>query len=62
MAYIYTVTIRSRNSSVGIATGYRLGSRGSIPGKSKIFFLPHSVQTGPGAHQVSYTLGAFSQR
>jgi hypothetical protein len=30
----------SRNSSVGIATGYVLYGRVSIPGRNKIFFVP----------------------
>jgi hypothetical protein len=40
---------RSRDSSVGIATGYGLDGRGSIPGSDKTFSL-HSVQTSSGAH------------
>jgi hypothetical protein len=47
----------SRDSSVGIAAGYWLDGRGSIPGKGKIFSLFHSVQTGKGAQPASYLMG-----
>jgi hypothetical protein len=30
----------SRDSSVGIATGYRLGSPGSLPGSARFFYTP----------------------
>jgi hypothetical protein len=29
-----------------------------IPGWSKVFFLPYSVQTGSEAHPVSYSVGS----
>jgi hypothetical protein len=46
---------RSQDSSVGIATGYELGSEfESRLGKE--FFL-HVVQTGSGAHPSSYSIG-----
>jgi hypothetical protein len=49
----------SRGSSVGIATGYGLDDRGSgfrfLTGAGN-FFL-HRVQTGSGAHPVSYPEG-----
>jgi hypothetical protein len=38
---------------VGIATGYDLGDRCSIPGRGRNFSLLHSVQTGSGAHPAS---------
>jgi hypothetical protein len=38
-----------RNSSVGIATGYGLHCRDSIPGRDKTFSLLHSVQTDSGS-------------
>jgi hypothetical protein len=44
MAKIYLINLmlrhllRSRDSSVNTATGYRLGGRGSIPGRGKRFF------------------------
>jgi len=39
--------------------GYGLGDRGSIPntGNDGNFSLRHSVQTGSGAHLVSYPMG-----
>jgi hypothetical protein len=44
------------DSSVGIASGYRLDSRGLIPGRGKRFSVFHSVQTGSGTHPASYTM------
>jgi hypothetical protein len=45
-----------RDSSVGIATGYEMVGRGSIPGRGS--FSPfHRVQIGPGAHPISYPMG-----
>jgi hypothetical protein len=38
------------DSSVDIATDYRLEDRGSIPCRDLIFSLLHSVQTGSGAN------------
>jgi hypothetical protein len=35
--------IRSRQSSVGIATGYGPDGRGLIPGRSKIFYSPQGL-------------------
>jgi hypothetical protein len=52
----------SRDSSVGVATGYGLDGWGSIPGTGRDFPLLHSVQTGSGAHPASYTfknVGSF---
>jgi hypothetical protein len=42
-------------SKVGIATGYGLSGRGSIPGRDNIFL--HSAQTGAGVHPASYPMG-----
>jgi hypothetical protein len=56
---------RRRDSLVGIATGYGLNVRGSILGKGKWFYVFHSIQTGSGAHQASYTMntgGSFLGR
>jgi len=44
-------------SSVGIATGYGLDGPGSSPGGAR-FSAP--VQTGPGAHPASCTMGTGS--
>jgi hypothetical protein len=45
------------DSSVSIKTGYRLESRGSIPGRDKEFSLFHSFHTGSEAYLASYTMG-----
>jgi hypothetical protein len=50
----------SRNSSVGIATGYRLDDRMIWVRFSPMtgnFSLRHHVQTGSGAHSASYPMG-----
>jgi hypothetical protein len=49
----------SRDSSVGIATGYGLDDQGggsSSPGREKISLL-HIVQTGSGVHLTFYKMG-----
>jgi hypothetical protein len=51
----------SRDSSVGIATGYGLDDRMigiRIPAEAGNFFLRHRVQTGSEAHLASYPMGA----
>jgi hypothetical protein len=48
--------MRSRDSSVGIATGY-LEGRGSIPARPRDLSLMHNVKTGSEAHWASYTMG-----
>jgi hypothetical protein len=56
---------KSRDSSVGIALGYRLddgGSRVRFPAGAWNFSLYHCVQNGSGAHPASYpmsTRGSF---
>jgi hypothetical protein len=55
-----TVTRKSRDSSVGIATDYRLDDRMigvRIPVEVGNFSLRHSVQTGSGAHSACYPMG-----
>jgi hypothetical protein len=56
----YSVVIKSRDSSVGIALGYGLDDRGCkvlfLPGTVN-FSLHHRVQTGSGAHPASYPMG-----
>ena len=47
----------SRGSSVGIATDYGLDGPGSNPGGDENF---PPLQTGPGAHPVSCTMGTGS--
>jgi hypothetical protein len=47
--------VGNRDSSVGIATNYRLDAPGSVPGSSRFYFsVLHVVQTGSGAHLASY--------
>jgi hypothetical protein len=51
---------RSRDSSVGIATGYGLDDQGEQEFESrysKKFLLLHIVQTGSGVHPTSYKMG-----
>jgi hypothetical protein len=55
---ILTVLNKSRDSSVGIALGYGLDDRGSIPGWGWEFFCSN----GPRAHPAYYpmdTMGSF---
>jgi hypothetical protein len=54
---LYGFPISSSFSSVRIATGYGLVSRGSIFGRVKVFSPLHSVQTVSGAHPASYPMG-----
>jgi hypothetical protein len=52
--------LKSRDSSVSIALGYRLDDRGSgvqFPVGAGNFSLHHCVQNGSGAHPASYTMG-----
>ena len=57
MSAIYS-TPGSRDSSVGIATRYGLDGPGIESQWEARFFAP--VQTGPGAHPASYTMGTGS--
>jgi hypothetical protein len=41
----------------GIAKGYGLDGRGSIPSRGKNCSLLHRVQTGSEAHSASYKMG-----
>jgi hypothetical protein len=50
----------SRDSSVGIATGYGLDDRGSrvrLAERAGNFSLHHPVQNCSGAHPASYPMG-----
>jgi hypothetical protein len=47
---------RSRDSSVGIETGYRPDGRGSNPGSAKVFFF--FSQTSSGSNPASYPMGS----
>jgi hypothetical protein len=59
-------TIKSRDSSVGIALGYGLEDRGSrvrFPAGAGNFSLHHRVQNGSGVHPAFYprgTRGSFT--
>jgi hypothetical protein len=59
--YIMSLCLRmSRDSSVGIATGYGLDDRMfgvRFPVRAGNFSLRHYVQTGSGAHPASYPMG-----
>jgi hypothetical protein len=50
----------TRNSSVGIATGYRLDGRGSIPGRGKGFFSTPQRPDGPTQSRKLWLLGDIS--
>jgi hypothetical protein len=57
--YFSRVYYKSRDSSVGIATGYGLDDQGAgvqVPVGSRIFIL-HVVQSGSGVHPTSYPMG-----
>jgi hypothetical protein len=54
---------KSRDSSVGIATGYGLDARGigvRFPSGARDFSLLDIVHTGCGAHPASYLMGSGS--
>jgi hypothetical protein len=56
-SYVYR---ESRDSSVGIALGYRLDDRGStvwFPAGAENFSLHHRLQNGSGTHPASYPMG-----
>jgi hypothetical protein len=58
---VFNYGFMSRDSSVGIETGYGLDDQGgggsSSPGRVKKFSLLHIVQTGSGVHPTSYKMG-----
>jgi hypothetical protein len=58
--FAFYLTLKSRDSSVGIALGYGLDDWGSmvrfLAGTGN-FSLHHRVQNGSGAHPVSYPMG-----
>jgi hypothetical protein len=49
--------VSSQDSRDGIATGYGMEGRDSIPGRENDFSLLYSVQTGSVAHTASYLMG-----
>jgi hypothetical protein len=57
---LFSTYCQSRDSSVGIALGYRLYDRDSrvrFPAGAGNFSLHHRVQNGSGAHPASYPRG-----
>jgi hypothetical protein len=55
----------SRDSSVGIVTGYGLDNRMigvRLPEEAGNFSLRHHYQTGSGAHPASYPMGTGGER
>jgi hypothetical protein len=56
--FMHSRKIVARDSSVGIATHYRLDGPGIESQWEARFSLP--VQTGPGAHPAYYTMGTAS--
>jgi hypothetical protein len=58
LSSIIAITLqKSRNSSVGIATGWVLDGPGFIADGARDFCLLHSVLTGSGFHPASYAMG-----
>jgi hypothetical protein len=60
MNYDYSLSLQSRDTSVGIALGYGLddwGSRVRFPARVESFSLHHCVLNGSGAHPASYPMG-----
>jgi hypothetical protein len=56
-------TVKSGDTSLGIAMGYGLECRRSIPGKGVVISLLHSVHIESGAQPASYTVrtgGSFA--
>jgi hypothetical protein len=51
------IIIPQKCECVGIATGYGLEGRGSIPSMGKEFSPLHSEQTDSGAHPASHLMG-----
>jgi hypothetical protein len=55
--YLHVKLDTSCNSSVDIATDYRLDGRGSIPGRGKDSSPLHSVKTDSESKATSYSMG-----
>jgi hypothetical protein len=54
------LSLKRRDSSVGIALGYGMDDRGSMvrfPAGAGNFSLHHCVQNGSGTHSATYTMG-----
>jgi hypothetical protein len=52
-----TLIIRSRDSSVGIATGYVLGGWCATPSRCKTFLFSTAFRPALGPHSASYQMG-----
>jgi hypothetical protein len=59
-AAVSLLSFRSQNSSVGMATGYRLNGRVLIPGRGKIFFFFPQLPDPPILLSIGYGWGALS--
>jgi hypothetical protein len=62
-SFHWVISLKSRDSSVGIALGYGLddlGSRARFPVGAGNLSLHHRVQNGSGAHPVQWAPGALS--
>jgi hypothetical protein len=57
LIYLPTCGLGSRDSSVGIATGYRLDGQGYIPGREKKSFSTPQHPDWFWAHPASYPVG-----
>jgi hypothetical protein len=59
--FIYVfIYLKSRDSIVGIATGYELDDQEvgvRVPVGTRIFIFLHVVQTGSGVHPTTYPMG-----
>jgi hypothetical protein len=58
---IFPILFKSRDSSVGVARGYRLDDRGfriQFSAGAENFSLHHRVQNGSAAHPVSFPMGS----
>jgi hypothetical protein len=60
MIQITPKTIRSRDGSIYIATGYGLEYQGLISDRGLLFIILYGIQIGFGAHSTSYPMGTGS--
>jgi hypothetical protein len=56
IVYVFQL-VRSRDSVVGIATGYGLDDRGRCSSPDMVKNVLHVVQTGSGVYPTSYQMG-----
>jgi hypothetical protein len=55
--YIHRLICKSRDTSVGIATGLQAGKPGFRSQKGHVFSILQNVQIGSGVHQACYQKG-----